>query len=115
MSVLVGVIKNYEGGDIHNISSYRNHPYFNLRTFDYDISVLTLSSEIIFNGWSKQRILLPNAGDPVRDNDALLTSGWGDTRNPEEDSTVLRAVILFASNQWQCHLKYLCKQPLKNI
>lgn len=31
----------------------------------------------------------------------------GDTRNANEPSNVLRAVILFVSNQRQCHLKYL--------
>jgi Trypsin len=49
---------------------------------------------------------MPYQGEPIPETTPVLVSGWGETRNEAETSTILRAVILEVSNQQQCSEKY---------
>lgn len=109
LSVLVGSTKNYDGRDVYNVTTIKNHPNFNHKTFDYDASILVLEKSITFDGWTKQEITLPKQNEILPEGTPLLVTGWGETRNYEEDNTVLRAVIIDITSQRECHQKYIGK------
>lgn len=70
LTVLVGATKNFEGGDLHNVSVVKTHPYFNLITFDYDVALLELETPIKIDDDTKQEITLPRYEDLFRTSEA---------------------------------------------
>lgn len=63
LSVRVGSTTNFEGGNIHNVSTIKNHPYFNLLTYDFDVALLQLETKIKINDITTQQITLPYYGE----------------------------------------------------
>ena len=105
----MGATVNSRTRDLHNVSEIRSHPNFNSRTFDFDAAILILSRNIKFDRWSKQEIVLPRMNEPLPERTEVLVTGWGETQDPADSTSVLRAVILDVTNQRECHSKYLRK------
>jgi trypsin len=83
-----------------------NHPFFNRRTFDFDVALLKLQTLVNVNDRNMQEIVMPHQGEPLPVGTPVLVSGWGETRSADETSTILRAVVLEVSNQYECSDKY---------
>ncbi|CRL01593.1 CLUMA_CG014320, isoform A [Clunio marinus] len=107
LTVRVGATKNFDGGDVHEVSKIKDHPFFNIETYDYDFSILQLKKSIEIDGVTKKEIRMSMLNEKLNEKTSILISGWGETRNLAEDPNVLRSVILSVSNLLQCHIKYI--------
>lgn len=94
-----------EGGQLVAVKRVVKHPNYNDATVDYDFALLELSDELALD----DRFFaadLPQQDEPVEDGSCLQVSGWGNTQNPLEFSTELRATNVPAVNQEKCAATY---------
>jgi secreted trypsin-like serine protease len=70
-------MKNFEGGEVHEVKEIINHPWFNPDTYDYDCAILKLATSIKIDDRTKQEITLPYLFEALPEKTAVLVSGWG--------------------------------------
>ncbi|XP_053682184.1 trypsin 3A1-like [Sabethes cyaneus] len=104
-TVRVGSTDRADGGVVIKVQSLKPHPQYNEDTFDYDYALLELAESV---GYTRriQSVSLPKAGEAVEDGSMCTVSGWGDTKNYEESSQLLRAVNVPSVNQEKCVSAY---------
>ncbi|XP_055389299.1 trypsin-1-like [Condylostylus longicornis] len=105
LSVRIGSSKHASGGILVQVENIHQHPNFSYSTIDWDFSVLRLSN------YSNQNLTigiakLPKQNEKVPDGTIVRASGWGNTQNPQESNSNLRAVQLPIVNQDQCNKAY---------
>ncbi|XP_063697122.1 trypsin-7-like [Culicoides brevitarsis] len=111
VEVLIGSsdLRDYEG-KLYNVSRYINHPKYN-RYFDYDFSIVQLSSRLSYSE-TVQPIALPEYQEPeIVGSDAII-SGYGLTKNPHDSpdpyygrNSKLRAVTLSIVDRNDCNAR----------
>lgn len=72
----VGSTNQTTGGSSINIQRFYQHPKYNRRTIDYDVSIVQLALTLNYND-QIQPIALPNANTTFADDTICLVSGWG--------------------------------------
>jgi len=73
----------------YSVSKIINHPKYNDGTLENDISLLKTADQVIFTDYIIP-VCLPPRNDIVKIGKACVISGWGDTKNQQESSNVLR-------------------------
>lgn len=106
LSVRVGSQFLGSGGEVIPVVANINHPDFDRSLYEFDFALLKLATDITLDGVTKAIIPLPPADDPIKDNTAVLVSGWGLTRNAAESNNILRGVIVETMNQNTCNQRY---------
>lgn len=79
VQVAVGAHRRSDAGILHIVLRIVNHPRYNARRIENDISVIHTVQRIIF-GPNVRAIRLPTRNVPVANGVALTVSGWGQTR-----------------------------------
>lgn len=86
---------------MHNVSDIRNHPYFSMHTFDYDMALLKLATRIKIDDYRKQEISLPFYGEIIPEKTPVLVSGWGEKVFNDVESKVTK--VLKIRKKWAGH------------
>ena len=83
--------------DIHTVSKITNHPKFNHDNADYDFSIMTLTSPITFSAKAAP-ICLPASVASLYTGQVATVTGWGDTGDGSQASTLQEVDVLVESN-----------------
>ena len=105
MSIRVGSSAHASGGQVLNVARIAQHPSYNSRNIDYDYSLLELSGSISFDA-TKQPVPLPGQDEPIADGASSFVTGWGNTQNSAESSSIIRGVYVPIVNQATCNSNY---------
>lgn len=89
------------GGNVYKLKRAIQHEKFNLKTVDYDFSLLELEDKIKFND-RVQPVGLPSASLELKDNTTCFVSGWGSIRQIGLPALKLRGVEVPVVNQTKC-------------
>ncbi|XP_063697121.1 trypsin-4-like [Culicoides brevitarsis] len=92
-------------GKIYQVSKITNHPKYNFETYDFDFSIVQLSSPISYSN-KVQPVSLPENEEPEVEGTECIVSGWGLTNNPNESNKHLRAVMVPIVNRKTCNDKF---------
>lgn len=104
--VRVGSSYSEKGGLLLKVNRIYQHHQYSASVVDYDFSILELEDyDTSALGFELQYAKLPTADD-VADGTLVTVSGWGNTKNPNESSDVLRAVQVPKVNQKVCQEAY---------
>lgn len=74
--IIVGAFNVTVGGTLHTVVKIVNHPKYNCRNSENDISVIQTTQRIVF-GPNVGSIQLPETNLPDENGIALVVSGWG--------------------------------------
>lgn len=103
LSVRIGSSYRNRGGIIVNVVGYSQHPNFNFRTFDYDLSILRLETDIQYSSLI-QPVKLPKENTVLPVGTNCTVSGWGmmnfDDRNDPPE--LLRSAKIEIKNHRKC-------------
>ncbi|XP_056640870.1 serine protease 30-like [Diorhabda sublineata] len=105
LSVRVGSSWRNEGGAVYDVGKIEVHPDFDDLTFDYDISILRLTTSLDF-GKGVQPITLATAGTQIDDNLDGYVTGWGKLGEQEPMSNQLQVVELPVISTQTCSRYY---------
>jgi trypsin len=105
MSIRAGSSAHASGGDVLSVKRIVQHPSYNPNTIDYDYSLLELDGDISFDT-TKQPVPLPDQDEAIADGASTFVSGWGNTQNPAESSSILRGVYVPIVNLNTCNNNY---------
>ena len=106
MSVRVGSSSSVFGGKTFLVSKKIEHPNYDVSTFDYDLSVLTLFQPLEFSD-SIQPINLPSNNQKLQAGERTLVSGWGFIEaNIGKTEDYLRAVTVPIIDMVSCQKMY---------
>ncbi|XP_057659340.1 transmembrane protease serine 9-like [Diorhabda carinulata] len=105
LSVRVGSSWRNEGGAVYDVEKIEVHPDFDDLTFDYDISILRLTTSLDF-GKRVQPITLATAGTQIDDNLDGYVTGWGKLGEQEPMSNQLQVVELPVISTQTCSRYY---------
>ena len=83
--------------DVHNVSKITSHPRFNHDNADYDFSILTLTSPIALSSKAAP-ICLPASVASLYTGQVATVTGWGDTGDGSQASTLQEVDVLVESN-----------------
>ncbi|XP_028029905.1 trypsin, alkaline B-like [Bombyx mandarina] len=106
MRVRVGSSFGNSGGTVHHVSRYITHPNYVAVTFESDLAILHVSTQIIYvnNAVRPARIAGPNYN--VADNQVVWATGWGSMWLGSGRSEQLRHVQLYTVSQDLCRARY---------
>lgn len=76
MTVLAGTANRLSGGQVRQANLIINHPSYNSRTIDNDISLIRVSAAFTLSN-AISAIALPNQGSGVSTGAYGIVSGWG--------------------------------------
>lgn len=96
------------GGTVFEVDKIVKHPLYNSAITDFDYTLVKLKKTITFND-RQQPIKLASAGKAIADGTAVLTSGFGDTKQTLEQSEFLRSVIVKIVGHTACKTLYAVK------
>lgn len=77
--IAVGAFRHFDDGTVHRVLRIVNHPRFNARNLENDISAIQTWAQIIF-GPNVRAISLPVSNLPDENGLPLTVSGWGQNR-----------------------------------
>ncbi|CAK1602325.1 unnamed protein product [Parnassius mnemosyne] len=103
--IRVGSTWANSGGTVHNCAQIINHPNYNGRTFDNDVSVMRAASTFSFSN-SVRAASIAGANYNLGDNQAVWAIGWGTTSVGGSASEQLRRVQIWTVNQATCRSRY---------
>lgn len=89
------------GGTTYKLKRAIQHEKFDIKTVDYDFSLLELENKITFNV-RVQPVGLPSASLELKDNTTCFVSGWGAIRQIGLPALKLRGVKVPVVNQEKC-------------
>ncbi|XP_068627077.1 trypsin, alkaline C-like [Battus philenor] len=93
------------GGRVHNSVQFLNHPNYNTRTMDNDISVIRVSPTFAF-GNTVRAASIAGSNYNLADNQQVIAVGWGATSFGGRPSEQLREVQIRTINQNTCRNRY---------
>jgi trypsin len=105
LSIRAGSSDKYSGGQVIGVSAITQHPSYNDYNYNYDFSILRLSTSIILDS-TKAIIGLPLAFEAVRVGLVVTATGWGDTQNQAESDRYLRSVDVLTIYQPTCSISW---------
>jgi len=76
LSIRAGSSQTNSGGTFHPLGSIRIPPYFNQRTIDYDVAVISVLNPFTESSTTR-RISLAPAGSIINQGESLTVTGWG--------------------------------------
>ncbi|CAD0195006.1 unnamed protein product [Chrysodeixis includens] len=103
--VRVGSTNANSGGTVFNTQSIRNHPNYNSRTLDNDISIIRISGTFSFNN-NVRAASIAGSNYNLGDNQVVWAAGWGATSASGSSSEQLRHVQIWTVNQNTCNQRY---------
>lgn len=104
---VIVVLQAYDlpGIQVFSVSQIIVHENYNSPiTYDNDIALLILSTPVVFSH-SVSPVCL-STHNPTTDDDLCFVTGWGDTKNPNEEQNLLRQVSVPVYNQEECNKDY---------
>ncbi|XP_046752648.1 trypsin-1-like [Diprion similis] len=106
MSLQAGSANRLSGGQVRAVSLVINHPSYNARTIDNDISLLRVSAAFTLSS-TVRAVALPSQGQAVSSGVYAVVSGWGTmTEGASSLPTVLQQVSVPVVAQTTCNLLY---------
>ncbi|KAK4878750.1 hypothetical protein RN001_011256 [Aquatica leii] len=93
------------GGQIISVFMVHNHPKYDNKTQDYDVSVLTLSRRIRFGKTAKPISLASYSRRFVNEQKSVVT-GWGLLSENGEAAQQLQAVSVYELSNYECQRIY---------
>ena len=93
------------GGVVHNTASIINHPSYNSRTYDNDVSIIRTATTIVHNNAARPASIA-GANYNLGDNQVVWATGWGTTSQGGSLSEQLRQVQIWTVNQNVCNQRY---------
>ncbi|XP_065073438.1 trypsin 5G1-like [Ochlerotatus camptorhynchus] len=105
LQVRIGSSRHASGGKLIKVRAAHQHPQYNGATIDYDFTLLELEETVTFTD-SCRPVELPKQDEPIQDGTCLQVSGWGNTQNANESSSVLRATNVPAVSLEECNEAY---------
>ncbi|XP_018359077.1 PREDICTED: trypsin-1-like [Trachymyrmex cornetzi] len=93
----------YEGGTFHSVKKIVQHPAYNFRTEDYDIALLEIVDEFVFND-KVQPVKLPKK--ELADGVMVNVTGWGAVEEDGKSSPMLMTISLPIVNKTTCQDTY---------
>ena len=99
-------------GDRHSISAITDHPGFNKSTREFDISILTLDSPIIFSSVAAP-ICLPASVSSLYTGQVATVTGWGGTTYQGAQATTLHQANVTVLSNANCIDRYESHQIQK--
>ncbi|XP_062558436.1 trypsin 3A1-like [Armigeres subalbatus] len=96
---------NRKEGTVFKLERIIPHPLYNGNTIDYDFSLIELKQDIEFDD-TRSAIALPMQDEPLKEGALCRVSGWGDTKNWSESTTLLRATDVPSVDQDRCSTAY---------
>ncbi|CAG9129012.1 unnamed protein product [Plutella xylostella] len=103
--VRLGSASSVSGGTIFYVSSYVNHPDYNLASNEYDATVMRLARPVIFNDVMKSA-RIPASVFPIADGAELSVIGWGALSNVDPGPEILHEVQVNKINTTICAERY---------
>ncbi|CAG4977667.1 unnamed protein product [Parnassius apollo] len=103
--IRVGSTWANSGGTVYNTAQIINHPDYNGRTLDNDVSILRAASTLIFSN-VVQAGSIAGSNYNLADNQAVWAIGWGTTSVGGSLSEQLRHVQIWTVNQATCRTRY---------
>ncbi|KAL0901253.1 hypothetical protein ABMA27_006545 [Loxostege sticticalis] len=103
------------GGTVLTVNRVINHPNYNPRNLDIDISILWVNGNIPETATSRPALLAGPNYYPA-DNQVVWAAGWGNTdpNNPFSASNQLRHVQIWTVNQAICRQRYADRTVMEN-
>lgn len=105
LSVRAGSSLRGSGGKVIQVYKINQHPKYNPRTLDYDVSVLSLAERIPF-GDSTSPIALQGRGLGVNDGEPGIITGWGTLSSGGPSSSQLQEATVNKINEQTCNEAY---------
>ncbi|KAF9409166.1 hypothetical protein HW555_011383 [Spodoptera exigua] len=103
--IRAGTTNRGSGGTVVSINRIVNHPSYGRNQMDGDISVIQLSSALVYSERIQQVPVIPQ-GFELPDNLPVVHSGWGTTSQGGLASAVLRDVQIYTINHEICAARY---------
>jgi trypsin len=97
--IRVGSSNRQEGGQVYDVVTIINHPLFDEDITDYDVSLLELAEPIVMND---NTAIIELEEEEVLTDDLAIVSGWGNTKNSEDDQKWLRSAEVPIFDQKLC-------------
>lgn len=101
LTIRVGSSYLQRDGLVYNISRVITHESYNAATYDYDIALLKLSTQLSFSN-SVQPVVLSRSRADLLDDEMVQVSGWGRIRTGGPLATVLQRLDMPVLNQEDC-------------
>lgn len=103
VTIRVGSSYYYTGGSVYKIQKFIKHPYFNPKTYDYDVAVIKLAVSLT---WTNAVMPIGLASYfPSLDHIATVT-GWGCTSKGGAYSPQLQRLHVPVIDQNKCYAMY---------
>ncbi|XP_013186053.1 trypsin, alkaline C [Amyelois transitella] len=114
--IRAGTANRHTGGSVVEISHAINHPDFNSRNLDSDITVVRLSSQLIF-GTTIQQAVIIGSGFDFPGNIPVTYVGWGltSTTGSASHADVLQEVEVQSVDRSFCAQRYQSLQSPRDI
>lgn len=103
--VRVGSSRKTEGGVLVKVIEATRHPKYSAYPIDYDFAILKLDGSVELPSVAKP-IQLADADDQCETGAMTVVSGFGNTKKPTEDQSLLRAVEVPVVDQNKCNAVY---------
>ncbi|CAG9860203.1 unnamed protein product [Phyllotreta striolata] len=107
-AVRVGSSIRNQGGTVYEVRKIHIHPRYNPETFDYDISVLELTSPLSYEP-GVAAITLATEGTEITDGIEAVATGWGYMKDPKQHGILadqLQVVTLPVISTETCQNQY---------
>ncbi|GJQ74528.1 hypothetical protein Trydic_g21393 [Trypoxylus dichotomus] len=103
LSVRAGSASHKEGGEIYNVKEILQHPEYDSRIIDYDVSIIKTEEDFKFSDVIKAVSLADKAIGP---NHYAVASGWGTMREGGSVADILRQVYVPLMSDEDCRKFY---------
>ncbi|XP_055590615.1 trypsin 3A1-like [Uranotaenia lowii] len=100
-TVRVGSTNRTSGGQLIPVEKVILHERYDSSVPNYDIALLKLGESMEYSD-SVKAIELAAADEVIQDGSESIVSGWGDTKNDDENDELLRAIKVPTVNQQEC-------------
>lgn len=105
-SVRVGATYHNNGGEVIAVNIINNHPNYNPDTYEFDISIISLTSPLTF-GPAVATIALPTPRQYIVEGTPAIVTGWGAmVENGTAPVPQLQAVSVPVISNERCHEFY---------
>ena len=84
ISVRVGSTFKEFGGEVYNITTIINYPFFDILKLNYDFAILKPDREIKYDYVNVRPISLSVQNQTIAENTTCTVSGWGEKRDADD-------------------------------
>ncbi|XP_074029799.1 trypsin-7 [Leptinotarsa decemlineata] len=105
ISVRVGSSYRNSDGEVYAVSKIYKHPLFDLSTFDFDIALLKLRTELTF-GPGVQPVAIASSGTIIPNGVSAIATGWGRLLDGGPAANQLQVVTLPTITTESCKTYY---------